>query len=326
MTISDSHPRLRREHRRGLAPRDLCAVTRMGTGPWSRRLRLSYASLLRSRSQADMPPTWGSCRLVCDRHSFVVIDSLAHASIIDGVRLSRAHLSVAQHGDADAVAERLAHANGRRTFVVTESYFSMDADSPDLAALRSVCDQAGAALIVDEAHALGVLGPDGRGLCAERGVQADAVVGTFGKAFGSSGAFVAGSETLVEWLWNRARSFVFSTGLSPVVAEAALRGMRTAECEPWRRERVSSAARQLRGRLQTLGISSLGYGHIVPWVLGSNAEALRVASALCAQGLAVRAIRPPAVPPDTARLRLTVTAAHAPSDVEQLADAIAELV
>lgn len=268
----------------------------------------------------------GLLSALCDRHSYVVIDSLAHASIIDGVRLSRAHLSVARHGDVDAVAERLAHANGRRTFVVTESYFSMDADSPDLAELRSLCDQAGAALIVDEAHALGVLGPDGRGLCAERGVHPDAVVGTFGKAFGSSGAFVAGSETLVEWLWNRARSFVFSTGLSPVVAEAALRGMRTAACEPGRRERVLSAARQLRGRLQALGISSLGHGHVIPWVLGSNAEALRVSRALCARGLAVRAIRPPAVPPDTARLRLTVTAAHAPSDVERLADAIADLV
>jgi 8-amino-7-oxononanoate synthase len=268
----------------------------------------------------------GLLAALLDRHCFVVIDALSHASIIDGVRLSRAHLSVAPHCDASAVADRLAHAGGRRAFVVTESYFSMDADSPDLAALRAICDHHGAALLVDEAHALGVLGPEGRGLCVERGVHADAVVGTFGKAFGAGGAFVAGSEILVEWLWNRARSFVFSTGLSPVLGAAALRGIRTARAEPARRARVVAASEWLRARLAALGLSLAGYGHIIPWVLGRNAEAVRVAEALCGQGLAVRAIRPPSVPSDTARLRLTATAAHSDEDLERLVDAVARLV
>jgi 8-amino-7-oxononanoate synthase len=268
----------------------------------------------------------GLLSAVLDRHCFVVLDALSHASIIDGVRLSRAHLSVVPHCDASAVSDRLAHSNGRRAFVVTESYFSMDADSPDLVALRAICDHHGAALLVDEAHALGVLGPEGRGLCVERGVRADAVVGTFGKAFGAGGAFVAGSEMLVEWLWNRARSFVFSTGLSPVLGEAALRGLRTARAEPARRARVSAAFQQLRASLAGLGLSLAGYGHIMPWVLGANAEAVRVADALCAQGLAVRAIRPPSVPLGTARLRLTVTAAHSPEDLDRLADAVARIV
>jgi 8-amino-7-oxononanoate synthase len=268
----------------------------------------------------------GLLSALLDRHSFVVIDALCHASIIDGVRLARAHLSVAPHRDASAVAERLGHADGRRSFVVTESYFSMDADSPDLSELRTICDRHGAALIVDEAHALGVLGPEGRGLCVEKGIRADALVGTFGKAFGAAGAFVAGSPTLVAWLWNRARSFVFSTGMSPVLAAAALAGIRRANAEPFRREAVLVAARELRAGLTRLGVSVPGEGPILPWIVGSNAEALRLAEALCTLGFLVRAIRPPAVPQGSARLRLTVTAAHSSADLQQLLEAVATIL
>src|SRR6202012_2608671 len=140
----------------------------------------------------------------------------------------------------------------RHAFVATESYFSMDADTPDLQALRRVCDAHGAALIVDESHALGVLGPSGSGLCAQSGVRPDALVGTYGKAFGAAGAFVAGCPALTAWLWNRARSFVFSTGLSPAVAAAALAGIQAAHDEPDRRERTLAAARRLREGLGQL--------------------------------------------------------------------------
>jgi dethiobiotin synthase len=209
--------------------------------------------------------------------------------------------------------------------VVTESYFSMDADSPDLVALRLLCDEHGAALLVDEAHALGVLGSDGRGLCAEAGVCADAIVGTFGKAFGAAGAFVAGCPALVAWLWNRARPFVFSTGLSPVVAAAALDGLRRAGQEPSRRERVSQMAAKLREGLVALGAELRGFGHVVPWIVGDAVDALRLAEDLRARGVDVRAIRPPSVPPGTARLRLTVTAAHQSGDVERVLDMVGAL-
>jgi 8-amino-7-oxononanoate synthase len=149
----------------------------------------------------------------------IVSDALNHASIIDGARLSRARIAIVPHLDIGAIARALDERGAGRAFVVTESYFSMDADSPDLRALRALCDERGAVLIVDEAHALGVLGPDGRGLCPEQGVRADVVVGTFGKAFGASGAFVAGCPALTVWLWNRARPFVFSTGISPGAAK-----------------------------------------------------------------------------------------------------------
>src|SRR5262249_14986618 len=145
----------------------------------------------------------------------VVSDALNHASLIDGARLSRAEVAVVPHADVGAIDRALAGRAGRRAWVLVESYYSMDADGHDLAALRHVCDEHGAALVIDEAHALGVLGPEGRGLAAAAGVRADVLVGTLGKAFGAQGAFVAGRAELRDWLWNRARSFVFSTGISP---------------------------------------------------------------------------------------------------------------
>jgi 8-amino-7-oxononanoate synthase len=253
----------------------------------------------------------------------IVSDALNHASLIDGARLSRARIEVVPHLDVAAVDRALRRPRPGRAFVVTESYFSMDADSPDLAALRSVCDERGAALLVDEAHALGVLGPDGRGLCVEAGVSPDALVGTFGKAFGAGGAFVAGCPALVAWLWNRARSFVFSTGLSPAVAAAALRGIRTARQEPARRARVLAAAARLRAGLDRLGLRPLGRGPILPCIIGEPGRAVRFAAALQAQGIDVRAIRPPSVPAGTARLRFTVTAAHTEADIERCLAAVA---
>ena len=225
--------------------------------------------------------------------------------------------------DLGAVESALRGRGQGRAFVVTESYFSMDADSPDLFALRRLCDEHGAALVVDEAHALGVLGPEGRGLCAQADVRADAIVGTFGKAFGAAGAFVAGCPSLVQWLWNRARTFVFSTGMSPAGAAAALAGVKAARVEPERRQRVLAAAGELRAALLVCGVTPLGFGHIVPWVLGEARVALAVAEALQARGLDARAIRPPSVPVGTARIRLTVTAAHSPTDIHRAASTLA---
>jgi 8-amino-7-oxononanoate synthase len=252
----------------------------------------------------------------------IVSDALNHASLVDGARLSRARVAVVPHLDLAAVERALVDRGRGHAFVVTESYFSMDADSPDLRALRDLCDAHDAALIVDEAHALGVLGRDGRGLCFEAGVRPDALVGTFGKAFGAAGAFVAGCPSLTTWLWNRARTFVFSTGLSPAVAAAAHQGLETARAEPWRRERVLASAARLRHGFFELGLRVLGFGHVIPWVVGEPAAAVTVASAIRAAGIDIRAIRPPSVRPGTARLRFTVTAAHDPTDIERAVRAV----
>jgi len=252
----------------------------------------------------------------------VVSDVLNHASIIDGIRLSRCKAVVVPHLDVAAVESALRGRGAGRAFVVTESYFSMDADSPDLGVLRRLCDAHDAALVVDEAHALGVLGPGGRGLCAQADIHADAIVGTFGKAFGASGAFVTGCSSLTHWLWNRARTFVFSTGMSPAGAATSLAGIRAAQAEPHRRERVLAAAAELRQALEGAGVTARGTGHIVPWVLGEARIALSVAEGLRARGVDARAIRPPSVPAGTARIRLTVTADHTPGDIQRAASVI----
>lgn len=254
----------------------------------------------------------------------IVSDAYNHASIIDGARLSRARIEVVPHLDLESVQRALEQPRDGRAFVVTESYFSMDADGPDLGALRRICDVHGAVLMVDEAHALGVLGPEGRGLCAEHMVHADVVVGTFGKAFGAAGAFVAGCPALVTWLWNRARSFVFSTGLSPAIASAAAEGIRASRERPELREKVLRASSLLRSRLLELGIEPRGFGHIIPWIIGDSRGALRMAELIRARGVDILAVRPPTVPEGTARLRLTVTAAHDPDDLERALLAIKE--
>ena len=257
----------------------------------------------------------------------IVSDALNHASIIDGARLSRATVCIVPHLDLDATARALrGRAAGQRAWVVTESYFSMDADGPDLAALRRICDDYGAALVVDEAHALGVLGPDGRGRCAEASVVPDVLVGTFGKAFGGGGAFVGGCALLVAWLWNRARSFVFSTGMSPLLALAALDGLELSRRQPALRHAVLAATGRFREGLASRGIAAAGFGHIVPWIIGPSQRAMTVAGELRARGIDVAAIRPPSVPDGTARIRFTITARHTPALIDAALAAIEESV
>lgn len=258
----------------------------------------------------------GTIAALAEPGDLIVSDELNHASIIDGCRLSRARVEIVKHLDLSAVGCALGSRHPGRKWVVTESYFSMDADTPDLEGLRRLCDDHGAGLVVDEAHAVGVFGPGGRGLCAERGLVPDVLVGTLGKAFGAAGAFVAGAEALVAWLWNRARSFVFSTGMSPAVAAAALRSLDTIVEDEERRARLHRNASQLRSGLARLNLDLRGHGPIVPVVIGDSRQALRIADALRAEGIHVQAVRPPTVPPGTARLRLTTTAVHSPEDIE----------
>lgn len=256
---------------------------------------------------------------LASRGDLVISDALNHASIIDGCRLSRAEVEVVPPRDVDAVARKLADAVHRRRWVVTESYFSMDGQSPDLRALREVCDAHGAGLIVDEAHALGVFGRGGRGLCAEAGIRPDVLVGTLGKALGLQGAFVAGPAVLRHWLWNRARSFVFSTGLSPVVSASVPSRIADLIEDETRRARLHEASDALRAGLRARGanVPADNHGPVVPWILGGETEAVDMSRALLARGLFVQAIRPPTVPPGTSRLRFTLNAAlleRAPSE------------
>lgn len=250
----------------------------------------------------------------------IVSDALNHASLIDGCRLSGATIEVVRHLDVEAIESALVRARGaRRRWVLTESLFSMDGDTPDLRSLRELCDRHDAALMVDEAHALGVCGPRGAGLCAEAGVRPDVFIGTLGKSLGLHGAFVAGSSTLRTYLWNRARSFVYSTGISPLVALASVERVRRAAADDAARARLAMVTRRLRSGLEALGAQLLpgASGPILPWVLKSPGAALEMSQRLAREGVLVQAIRPPTVPAGTSRLRITASAPLSESDIER---------
>lgn len=251
----------------------------------------------------------------------VFSDERNHASLIDGCRLSRARVEVYRHLDLDDLRSRLGQVEGRRRFVISESLFSMDGDGPDLGALAEVAHQAGAALVVDDAHALGVEGPAGEGLAAGSG--ADVVVGTLGKAVGSAGAFVAGPANLCELLWNRARPLVFSTGPTIGSQAAALEGVALLQGPEGDARRAHVAG--LRAQLSSaLGIPAPSA--IVPVILGSDRAAVDAARALESAGLWVPAIRPPTVAEGTARLRVTLSAAHSAEQIGRLIDALRRFV
>jgi len=258
----------------------------------------------------------------------VYSDALNHASIIDGVRLSRAQKRIYPHADTDALAARLAEdrdAGGRR-LIVTDSIFSMDGDAAPLATLCTLAERYGAILMIDEAHAAGVLGPAGRGLAAELDLAQHVHVqmGTLGKALGSFGAYVAGSQTLIDLLVNKARSLIFTTALPPAVCAAATRAVDIVRAEADRRRQVLAHARRLRESLRDQGWHvPAGRSPILPVIVGADGDALALSARLWDRGIWAACIRPPTVPEGTARIRLTVTAAHTRDDVEQIAAAFA---
>lgn len=235
-------------------------------------------------------------------------DERNHASLIDGMRLSRAGRVIFPHGDAAALDRLLSeHRSESQVFVVTESLFSMDGDTAPLAAYAALCREHGAALIVDEAHAVGIYGRRGTGLLEASAVEALVSIDTAGKALGVSGAFVSGPAWVIDSLIQRARPFIFSTAPPPAVAAAIDASLKLIETEPWRRNTLLERAAYLRRRLRETGIAVAdGISQIVPVVLGDNDRAVRAAQLLARQGFDARAIRPPSVPPGTARLRLSV--------------------
>lgn len=211
---------------------------------------------------------------------------------------------------------------GRRRIVVSESLFSMDGDLADVATIAALCKRHDAAFVLDEAHAVGAIGPEGRGLAAHVGIVPDVVIGTFGKALGSFGAFAATSRPIAELLWNRARPLVFSTGLPPSVpaaSRAAIELVRGAEGED-RRRTLAHHARHLRERVPHAGGAATSA--IAPIVVGGDREVMACTDALLARGLYVQGIRPPTVPEGTARLRVGLSAAHTLEQVQMLVGAL----
>lgn len=248
-----------------------------------------------------------------ERGDIILSDRLNHASLRDGLRLSQARHVVFRHADSTSLRTLLASKRGSgQTFVVTESLFSMDGDVPPLDAYAAMCREAGAALIVDEAHAVGIYGAHGSGLIEECGIDRDVFVSinTAGKALGVAGAFVAGPAWAIDYLVQRARPFVFSTAPPPALAAAIEASLALVAEEPERRQQLRACAARLRSNLASHGVAVAGGDSpVVPIMLGSAERALIVAERLQSCGFDVRAIRPPTVRVGTARLRVSVNAA-----------------
>ena len=281
-------------------------------------LRVSGVRLFSSGYAANV----GVITALAGAGDVVISDALNHASIIDGCRLSRAEIVVVPHRDLRAIDAALAARAGRRRFVISETLFSMDGDVADVVALAALAKQHDAALILDEAHAIGAWGPEGRGIAAEHGVVPDVIVGTCGKALGGAGAFAATSRAVADLLWNRARSLVFSTGIAPAVAasvQAAIEIVRSVEGDE-RRALLVRNARELRRRVPGRGGDPRSA--IAPLVVGDDREVMRRSSRLFEARVFVQGIRPPTVPEGTARLRVSVSSGHSDGDVATLADAL----
>ncbi|MBS0579355.1 MAG: 8-amino-7-oxononanoate synthase [Proteobacteria bacterium] len=256
-----------------------------------------------------------------------LLDKLSHASLIDGARLSGAQLQRYRHADAAAARQVLGAAGAPVAVLATDGVFSMDGDLAPLPALAQAAAARGARLIVDDAHGLGVIGPTGRGSLEHFGLDAHAVpvlVGTLGKAFGSYGAFVAGEAALVEFLLQKARSYIYTTALPQPVAAASRVALELVRREGWRRERVRALTARFRARALAAGVPLMDSATpIQPVVLGSAAAVLAVQARLQAAGYLVVAIRPPTVPQGRARLRIALSAAHEEAQVDALVDALA---
>ena len=251
----------------------------------------------------------------------VFSDSLNHASIIDGCRLSRASVHVFRHKDADHLESLLRKSDAfRRRLIVTDGVFSMDGDIAPLPDLVSLAEKYGAMVMVDDAHAAGVLGKNGRGTAEHFGLQGRVHIqmGTLGKAFGSFGAYAAGDRGLIEYLVNTSRSFLFSTALPPAVCAASIAAIGIVESLPGLMMKLWKNRSRLVDGLKALGISTgRSETPIVPVIIGDNDKALKAAARILDEGLFAPAIRPPTVPAGTARIRATITAAHSDNDIDR---------
>ena len=273
----------------------------------------------------------------------VFSDALNHACLIDGIRLSRAELHVVPHVDLAALEQALRASTARRKLVVTDAVFSMDGNVADVPALMALCERHDAWLMIDDAHGFGVLGEYGEGTLSYHGMagregvapawqgRMDRLIymATLGKAAGVAGAFVAGEPSMVEWVLQKARTYMFATATPAMIAEALRASVRVIQAEGWRRDHL----RALQARLRE-GIAKAGLPwHLLPsdtaiqpLIIGSNEDALAVMARLDAQGVWVPAIRPPTVPAGTARLRVSLSAAHTLDQVDQLCRALAQAV
>jgi len=272
----------------------------------------------------------GVITALAGRHDIICQDRLNHASLIDAARLSGAGLERYHHGDIGALQQLLEKHRQQETLIASDGVFSMDGDIAPLPALLKLATQHNSWLVLDEAHALGIIGKQGRGSREYYSLPdsnpALITVGTLGKAFGTSGAFVAGSDDLIETLIQLARTYIYTTALSPAIAHATLTSLQLVNEEGWRREHLQTLIQRFREGARHLSLPLMASETpIQPLLLGSSARVLQLSEQLQEQGILVSAIRPPTVPQGQARLRITLSAAHQPEDIDQLLETLGKL-
>lgn len=260
----------------------------------------------------------------------VFLDRLAHASLIDAARLSGGKLYRYQHADHEALDLALKKSSTNEKLVLTDAVFSMDGDKAPIKKLITVCKQNNAVLAVDDAHGFAVLGKNGGGLLEENEVGADDVpilVATFGKALGTSGAFIAADKIVIETLIQFARTYIYTTALAPAIAGATIASLEVLENEAWRRETLNTLIKRFCSGASTLGLNILSSETAIqPLMIGDSENAVRISDKLVDEGILVTAIRPPTVPEGSARLRITLTAAHTKEQVDHLLETLGKLL
>jgi len=329
-----NHPRLREAAHR--------AIDRYGVGSGasplvSGNLRAHHDAEQRFARFANQPrallfasgyaANLGILAALADRDAEIFSDELNHACLIDGARLSKARVTRFAHRDADALDEALSRSQAQVRIVATDAVFSMDGDIAPVPRLVELCEKHDAWLVLDDAHGIGVLGATGRGTLEHFGVASPRIVymATLGKALGGYGAFVAGTGTMIEWLAQRARTYVYSTALPPMAAEVATAALDLIDDEPGIVLALRDRIAQFAAAMSSAGIAAaLSATAIQPIVVGDARRSLEAAARLRERGFFVPAIRPPTVPEGTSRLRISLSAAHGSVEVEALAAALAD--
>lgn len=337
---SNDYLNLANDHR--LKAAAIRAIEKFGCGATASRLMAGHLAIHESLEQnlaewlgmeralvfpSGFQANLGMITSVADKSGVIFSDALNHASIVDGCRLSGAQIQIYKHRDCDHLEHLLktTSAPGRK-LIVSDSVFSMDGDHAPLTRLAELAKKHGCLLAIDEAHALGIFG-EGRGLSQALGITPDIIIGTLTKSFGGGGGFIAGSTPLQSLIINKARSFIFSTGLSPACAGSALAAIEIFQTTPALGAALLRKSRLLRDHLTENSIDvPRDNSQIIPIMIGSNQEAVRVMNALLDQGILLAAVRPPSVPQGTARLRISLTLAHEDKDLQQAAAAIAQVL
>ncbi len=268
----------------------------------------------------------GLISALCDRKDVIFSDRLNHASIVDGIRLSGARFFRFRHNDLNHLEALLKKERKRykKAFIVTESLFSMDGDMASLKEMVELKERYDALFMLDEAHAVGVIGEKGAGLAEKYGLtkKIDIIMGTFGKALGSYGAYAAASARLIDYCINRARSFIYSTALPPSVIGASIGGIKMLAEEPARRSVLLEKAKYFRSLLKENSLKVMGNAQIVPVFVGENYAALNISKSLYENALFALAVRPPTVPAGKARIRFSITCNHSEDDIKKAADVL----